>query len=249
MRALLSGWTPSRRRPARRALRCARRADGPGARSTWRRAWDGDLTRPLVIGQRPEQPRHLLVLGDDGVAEVRDRLATSQAGRAKALLVEVGEERIILVEEPPDPETLDVDDDVAQVGQRFQPGPLAGAGWPGEPVRRRRVHGRRTASPADRMRSRIARCSGVMQRLRSSTCLGSMMSAVAPRRPLHPGWVALASTARTVGIFSLPDAPVTTRMAGGIICLSRRLPLPLPNDQLSRRPVVSARPHLTSAGV
>jgi hypothetical protein len=43
-----------------------------------------------------------------------------QAGAAIALLVEVCEEGIILVEEPPDPEPIDVDGDVAKVGQRLQ---------------------------------------------------------------------------------------------------------------------------------
>jgi hypothetical protein len=99
------------------------------------------FARPLVVGEHPEQPRHLLVLGDDRVAEVPNRLAAGQAGRAITFLVEVGEERTLLVQEPADPETLDVHHDVAQVGQRFQPGPLAGARWPDEPVWRRRVHG------------------------------------------------------------------------------------------------------------
>ncbi len=69
--------------------------------------------RDHSAGQGLEQPHELLVLGDDRVQEVSGRLAASEAGAAIALLVEVGKEGSLLVEEPPDPKPVDVDDDVA----------------------------------------------------------------------------------------------------------------------------------------
>src|SRR6266545_7754475 len=98
------------------------------------------LAGPVGIGKRLEQPRELLVLGHDRVEQVRDRLATGQAGAAIALLVEIAEDRRVFVEEASNPEPVDVDDDVAQVGQCLQRGPLAFPRRPAEPVRRRILH-------------------------------------------------------------------------------------------------------------
>src|SRR2546426_901465 len=81
-----------------------------------------------------EEPRELLVLGDDRLQEVSGLLAADEARTPKALLVEVGEEGSLLVEEPPDSEPVDVDDDVAQMGQRFQRRPLAFPGRLREPA-------------------------------------------------------------------------------------------------------------------
>jgi hypothetical protein len=99
------------------------------------------LARPVSVRQRLEQPSELLVLGDDRVEEVSDRLTTGQAGAAIALLVEVGEDGSILVQEPADPEPVDMDDDVAQVGQRLQRRPLSFPGRLAESVWRRGLHG------------------------------------------------------------------------------------------------------------
>jgi hypothetical protein len=77
------------------------------------------LARSLGIRECLEQPGELPVLGDYRVEEVGRRLAASEAGAAIALFVEVGEERSGLVEERPNPELVNVDDDVAQVDQRL----------------------------------------------------------------------------------------------------------------------------------
>src|SRR2546427_2715885 len=98
-------------------------ADTPGEKLDGHDAERGvaTLARPLGVGQCLEEPRELLVLGDDRLQEVSGLLAADEARTPKALLVEVGEEGSLLVEEPPDSEPVDVDDDVA----RFQRRPLA----------------------------------------------------------------------------------------------------------------------------
>ena len=120
------------------------------------------LPGPVRIGRGLEKTRELLVLRDDRAQEVADRLATGEAGAAIALLVEVGEDGRVLVEEPPDPEPVDVDDDVAQVRQRLPRRPLPARGAtsnrPGGAV----STARRTTPADDRIRSISARCSGVM---------------------------------------------------------------------------------------
>src|SRR4030095_7687182 len=62
------------------------------------------FTGPLGVGQGLEQARELLLLGDHGVQKVPRGLAAGEAGAAIAFLVEIGEERRRLVEEPPDAE-------------------------------------------------------------------------------------------------------------------------------------------------
>src|SRR5262249_5128508 len=74
-----------------------------------------------------EQAGHLLVLPDDRVEEVADRLAPRETVTAVALFVEVREDRVVLVQETPDPESVHVDDDVAHVGHGFERRPPAGA--------------------------------------------------------------------------------------------------------------------------
>src|SRR5436190_5256952 len=116
------------RLPLRSAPRAPRRARPP-------------VGRVVRVGQSLEQPCELLVLGDDHVQEVSDHLAAGKAGVAVALLVEVGEDGSVLVEEPPDPEPVDVDDDIAQVGQRLQRRPLSFPGRLAKPARRRSLNG------------------------------------------------------------------------------------------------------------
>src|SRR5207249_11791361 len=79
----------------------------------------------------------LLVLGHDRVQEASDRLSAGQAGAAITLLVEVGEDRRLLVEKAPDPKPVDVDDDIAQMGQCLQRRPLSLPRRRAEPARRR----------------------------------------------------------------------------------------------------------------
>src|SRR6266511_6025433 len=98
------------------------------------------FARPVGIGQRLKQTRELLVLSDDCREEVSDCLAAGEAGATIPLLVEVGEDGTALVQEPPDPEPVDMDDDVAQVGQRLQCRPLPVPGRTAEPAWRRGLH-------------------------------------------------------------------------------------------------------------
>src|SRR5438874_2704936 len=81
------------------------------------------------------------MLGHDRVQEASDRFPAGQAGAAIALLVEIGEDRRVLVEKAPDPETVDVDDDIAQVGQSLQRRPLSLPRGLAEPSGRRSLHG------------------------------------------------------------------------------------------------------------
>ena len=74
------------------------------------------MARPVGVGQCLKQSCELLVLGRDRVQEASDRLAAGEAGAAIALLVEIGEDGCVLVEEAPDPEAVDMHDDIAQVG-------------------------------------------------------------------------------------------------------------------------------------
>src|SRR5256885_1556469 len=99
------------------------------------------LAQPVGIGERLEQPCELLMLGHDGVQETSDRFAAGQAGAAIALLVEIGEDGRVFVEKAPDPEPVDVDDDIAQVGQSLQRRPLALPRRLAEPSWRRGLHG------------------------------------------------------------------------------------------------------------
>src|SRR5262245_1103895 len=99
------------------------------------------LARPRGVGQCVEQPCELLMLGDDCVQETSDRLAAGQAGSTITLLVEVGEDRSLLVEEAPDPERVDVDDDIAQVSQCLQRRPVSLPRRLAESVWRRGLHG------------------------------------------------------------------------------------------------------------
>src|SRR5437867_9434249 len=95
------------------------------------------LARPLVVGQRLQQSRELLVLARDRVEQVPDLLAAREAGAAIALLVEVGEQRRGFVEQPPDPESVDVNDHVPKVRQGLQRRPLPLARRPPEARARR----------------------------------------------------------------------------------------------------------------
>ena len=76
--------------------------------------------------------RRLLVLAGDRIEKRSRRLAAREAGAPVALLVEVGEDGVVL-EEPPDPSPRR-DDDVAHVGQRLER--RSPSLEPGEPVGR-----------------------------------------------------------------------------------------------------------------
>src|SRR5882724_13400722 len=98
------------------------------------------LARPVGVGQCLQQPCELLVLSHDCVQQTADRLTAGQAGATITLLVAVGEDRSLLVEEAADPEPVDVDDDIAQVGQCLQRRPLSLPRRLTEPVWRRGLH-------------------------------------------------------------------------------------------------------------
>jgi hypothetical protein len=82
----------------------------------------------------------LLVLGDDRRQDVCDRLGTGEAGAAIALLVEVSKHWSVLVQEPPDPKSVDMNDDIAQMGQRFQRRLLSFPGRLTKSTRRHALH-------------------------------------------------------------------------------------------------------------
>src|SRR3989475_10275828 len=79
-------------------------ADPPGEKLDGHDAERGvaTLARPLGVGQCLEEPRELLVLGDDRLQEDSGLLAADEARTPKALLVAVGEERSLLAAQPPD---------------------------------------------------------------------------------------------------------------------------------------------------
>src|SRR5437899_12868324 len=89
-------------------------ADPPGEKLDGHDAERGvaPLARPLGVGQCLEEPRELLVLGDDRLQEGSGLLAAAEAATGKALLVDVGDEGSVLVAEPPDSEPVDGDYDV-----------------------------------------------------------------------------------------------------------------------------------------
>src|SRR5262245_28882701 len=98
------------------------------------------FTRPVAVGQCLEQPCELVVLSHDGVQKPLDRLAADQTRASIALLVEISEDRCVFVEEAPDPEPVDLNNDIAQVGQCLERGPLSFPRRVGEHVRRRGFH-------------------------------------------------------------------------------------------------------------
>src|SRR5205814_956219 len=99
------------------------------------------LARPVGVGQCLQQSCELLMLGHDRVQEASDRFPAGQAGAAIAFLVEIGEDRRVFVEKAPDPQPVDVDDDIAQVGQSLQRRPLSLPRRQAEPSWRRSLHG------------------------------------------------------------------------------------------------------------
>ena len=99
------------------------------------------LPGPLGVGKGGEEARRLLVLAGDRIEKHSRRLVAREACAPVALLIEVGEDRVVLVEEPPDPEPVDVDDDFAHMGQRLDRRPLALARGPGELAGRRGLDG------------------------------------------------------------------------------------------------------------